>query len=79
MVKSKKKGNFCTWPVFTTGSIRNYFKETITSAKGHMRQTKNNVLSTKITPPMNDSLNYNNQTYEDTRQTSEKQMRNMLK
>ena len=45
---------------------------TITSSKGHLKQTKKNVLSTKITPPMNNDLNEKKQTDKDTIKNSKK-------
>ena len=72
-------GNFCTWLGLTTELIIKHLKETSTSAKGLLRNTNKTFRSIYITLPMNNNLNDNNQTDKDTRNTSEKKNRYMIK
>ena len=42
-----ENGNFNTWPGLTSKAVQKYFPDSIATAKGHMKQTRKNIRSTK--------------------------------
>ena len=43
-------GNFCTWPGLSSAAVRKHLDKSIGTAKGHMKQTRKGLRSTKIVP-----------------------------
>ena len=46
-VKSIRTGNYVSWPGFTVKKVNKYYPETDETPKGHMRQVRQGVHSTK--------------------------------
>jgi hypothetical protein len=51
-LKAIKAGNYVGWPMMTERNVKKYNPKTIKTAKGHLNQTRKNILSTivKATP-----------------------------
>jgi hypothetical protein len=47
-LKVIKAGNYVGWPMLTERNVQKYYPETTKTAKGHLKQTRKNVRSTKI-------------------------------
>ena len=46
-IKAVKAGNYIGWPMVTTKNVTKYYPHTIETPKGHLKQTRKNVRSTK--------------------------------
>ena len=46
-IKAIKAGNFTGWPMINKRNIAKYYPETTKTPKGHLKQTRKNVRSTK--------------------------------
>jgi hypothetical protein len=46
-LKAVKAGNYVGWPMLTERNVKKYYPETSETAKGHLNQTRKNVLSTR--------------------------------
>ena len=46
-VKAIQAGKYISWPVLTVKKVNKYYPETDETPKGHMRQVRQGVLSTK--------------------------------
>jgi hypothetical protein len=65
-LKAIKARNFVGWPMLTERNVQKYYPKTIKTAKGHLNQTRKNVLSTKVkqhrwkhaTPPTSTARRY---------------------
>ena len=49
-IQAIKNGNFTSWPNLTTDNVTKYLRPSIASAKGHIKQIKQNIRSTKKQP-----------------------------
>ena len=47
-IKAIKAGNYVTWPELTTEAVSKHFPESDETHKGHMKQQRQNVRSTKV-------------------------------
>jgi hypothetical protein len=56
-LKAIKAGNCIGWPMLTERNVQKYFPETTKTAKGHLNQTRNNVLSTKVKATLLETCN----------------------
>ena len=56
-IKAIQNGNLSTWPNLTADQVQKYLRPSIATAKGHIRQIKQNIRSTKK------STNYTNLVY----------------
>ena len=46
-VKAIRAGNYVSWPILTVKKVNKFYQETDETPKGHMRQTRQVVRSTK--------------------------------
>ena len=47
-IKAIKAGNYVTWPELTAEAVHKHFPESDETQKGHMKQQRQNVRSTKV-------------------------------
>jgi hypothetical protein len=47
-LKAIANGNYKSWPGVTTANVKKHFPESIETQKGHMKQQRQNVQSTKV-------------------------------
>ena len=58
-LKAIKAGNFTGWPMLTARNVSKHYPETTETPKGHLNQSRKNVLSTKTKPKLLEEANTN--------------------
>ena len=64
-IKAIKAGNYVTWPELTAEAVHKHFPESDETQKGHMKQQRQNVRSTKVKQNATDNGGNDNEDHDD--------------